>query len=66
MIVTRKSPFSLKTHSWYSPITPEQMEAWEKGMLVQDAFPHLDADQREFIVTGITPEEWLETFGEEN
>ena len=30
--------------------------------LIQDIFPTLDADQREFIQTGITPSEWAEMF----
>ena len=31
---------------------------WVRGMSIQDAFPMLDADQREFIKTGITAAEW--------
>jgi len=33
------------------------MELWLSGMLIQDAMPHLDAGQWEFIKTGITDEE---------
>jgi hypothetical protein len=29
---------------------------------VQNAMPHLSADEREFIMTGITPTEWDEMF----
>ena len=29
---------------------------------IQDIFPTLDADTREFIQTGITPSEWAEMF----
>ncbi len=35
------------------------------GMHVQHAFPQLSADDREFIMSGITKEEWEETFKEE-
>jgi hypothetical protein len=38
---------------------------WQSGMLIQDAFPMLSADEREFIKTGITPEEWEQMFGED-
>ena len=31
-------------------------------MLIQNAFPNLTSEQREFIKTGVTPEEWDETF----
>ena len=30
--------------------------------LIQDIFPTLDADTREFIQSGITPSEWAEMF----
>jgi hypothetical protein len=30
--------------------------------LIQDIFPTLDADTREFIQTGITPSEWADMF----
>lgn len=30
--------------------------------LVQDAFPNMKADEREFLMTGITPTKWTETF----
>ena len=32
--------------------------------LIQNAFPHLSADVREFILTGITPAEWDSLFDE--
>jgi len=37
----------------------------EEGVLIQDAFPGLNSDQREFLQTGLTIEEWDEIFGEE-
>lgn len=30
--------------------------------LIQQALPHFTADQREFLITGITPGEWNATF----
>lgn len=46
-------------------VTPEQMAAWEQGAFIQDAMPHLTPDEREFIMTGVTAEEWNEMFGTE-
>jgi hypothetical protein len=38
---------------------------WQmRGMFVQDAFRDWTPSQREFIMTGITPEEWKEIFME--
>jgi len=44
------------------PITEEQLTLWEEGMLIQKAMPNLSPDQREFIMTGVTSEEWNEAF----
>lgn len=65
MNITRKSMISGITRTMDLPITEAQLQAWEQGMLVQRAFPNLTPDQREFILTGITDEEWESTFGEE-
>jgi hypothetical protein len=47
-------------------ITPASLELYENfGVLLQDAFPNLTPAQREFIKTGITPEEWYDFFGED-
>jgi hypothetical protein len=45
------------------PVTEEQIAAYAAGELIQNAFPHLSAGEREFIKTGITDEEWDELFG---
>ena len=43
-------------------VTEEQMQAYANGALVQHAFPNLSADEREFIMTGITAQEWDQAF----
>jgi len=65
MLITRKSMMSGKDHTLDLPVNQAQLDAYAAGALVQDAFPHLDADDREFIKTGITAEEWQEMFGSE-
>jgi len=39
------------------------IEAWDGGAYVQDAFPTLNAGQREFLMTGITPVKFNKMFG---
>ena len=63
MLITRTSPISGATHSLEVNCTPEQLAAWEVGTLIQDAMPDVEAPLREYIKSGITPEEWVETFG---
>jgi hypothetical protein len=41
------------------------VNAYSSGSLMQDAFPFLSADEREFLISGITPKEWEETFGKQ-
>ena len=36
----------------------EGVTSWITGESVQDAFPFLDASEREFLLTGLFPEEW--------
>jgi hypothetical protein len=38
-------------------ITNEQWEKYVRGALIQNAFPHLTANEREFIITGIYDDE---------
>lgn len=40
-------------------------QSWDSGELIQNAFPTLSPDEREFIKTGISPQEWDAIFGEE-
>lgn len=65
MKILRVSPYSRKVHVMDLPVTHAQLAAWRNGELIQNALPHLTADEREFIKTGITPEEWKELYGEE-
>ena len=58
MFVTRISQYSGIEHTLDLDITQEQLDKFNNGLLVQKAFPQLDADEREFILTGITCEEW--------
>jgi len=62
MLITRTSPFSGITNSMEIAVTQAQLDAWQSGTLIQDAMPNLSADEREFIKTGITAEEWEELF----
>jgi hypothetical protein len=63
MLITRKSAFTNNVHTMDINVTQEQLSAWESGTLIQNAMPHLSVDEREFIMTGITPQEWEDAFG---
>jgi len=65
--VTKKSIISGKTNTMELDISQEQLDRWESvdKQLIQVAFPNLSSSEREFLMTGITPTEWNDTFGEE-
>jgi hypothetical protein len=65
MLITRKSIFTGIERTLDIPITQQQFDDWSKGMLIQEAMPNITGDQREFILTGCTPDEWDEAFKEE-
>jgi hypothetical protein len=65
MKITRKSIISGITREREIDITPEQIEAWETGALSQVAFPNISDEEREFIMTGISEEEWNDLYSEE-
>jgi len=62
MRIVRKSSTSNKINLMEIAITPHEykigLQEWMAGKYIQDAFPTLSTDEREFIKTGITPEEW--------
>lgn len=66
MKVTRTSKLTGVTHTREIPITEADLiRLQDPTLLIQQAVPSLSADDREFLVTGATPEEWDEAFGEE-
>ena len=66
MLITRQSPISGQIYNLEIDITMAQLNAWKNGALIQEAMPELSIDEREFIVTGIPPNEWDELMKEED
>ena len=68
MIVERQSIVSGKMYQMDIDITQEQLNDFTNGRtgLIQETFPHLSIDEREFIISGIHPTEWHELFGNED
>jgi hypothetical protein len=47
-------------------VNKEDYIAWQGGQCAQHAFPYLTASDREFIITGMSPEGWDLLFGNNN
>jgi hypothetical protein len=66
MLIKRTSITTGITREKDLDVTPEQMMKYEtKQGLIQNIFKNLNADDREFIKTGMTPEEWDDIFKDE-
>jgi hypothetical protein len=58
--IERKSPKTGKINSMILDTTKELLDEYYKGgdRLVQEIFPNLTVDEREFIMTGYTSKDW--------
>jgi hypothetical protein len=70
MLIKRTSLISKVEREMEIEVTETQMERFENrhitGELIQEIFPDLSASDREFILTGITDEEWNNLFEEDD
>ena len=66
MLIAKTSLLSSRTHEMEIDVSDKQIALWMEGALIQDVMPSLSADEREFLMTGITPDEWAAEFGEES
>jgi hypothetical protein len=68
MEVIRQSQLSGAIHVMEIDITEEQLARVENRRanqeLIQNIVPHLPKDEREFLITGSTPEEWELAFAD--
>lgn len=68
MEITRTSIIDNKSYTMDLPLSMEEFErgikAYNDGAFIQHAFPTLNAEQREFLLNGITPEEWNTIFAD--
>ena len=62
MKIKRTSQVTGITRNLDIDVTKEQLVRWEAGALIQDVMGHLSAQDREFIITGITDDEWQRAF----
>jgi hypothetical protein len=68
MEIVRQSQLSGAFNVMEIDITEEQLERVnnrrENGELIQNIVPNLLKDEREFLISGITPEEWEVAFAD--
>jgi len=63
VLVTKINPLSSKLITREIPISEVQYHSWLiSTMPIQQAFPWLNEDHCEFLMTGLTPEDWANIF----
>ena len=60
MLVHNRSQISGDINTMDLNVTSEQITMWQEGGLIQHVMPLLSPEEREFLMTGITPAEWSE------
>lgn len=62
MEITRRSPLTGRENTRNIPVTADQLIRWKDGGLIQHVMPQLSEDDREFLLSGLTPEDWQDIF----
>ena len=66
MNVTKTSILTGKTTTLFiEGLTQDMLDSWNNGALIQEALRGIPQELREFVMTGVTPEEWDERIGPE-
>ena len=60
MQITRTSTLSGITRTMDIDVEPHEYQSWLDGQLIQYAMPHLSVSDREFLISGVTDDEWAE------
>ena len=63
MLIQNTSIITGKVHTLEVNVTHRQIALWQSGVNIQEAMPHLSVEDREFLISGTTPEEWNDAFG---
>lgn len=57
----------ISCHNWREvSFQRRDYDKWQGGELIQNAFPYLNADDREMIKTHICPKCWNDMFGDDD
>jgi hypothetical protein len=66
MNITRKSILSGDMNTLFiEGLTQDMLDSWENGTLIQEALAGIPLELREFVMTGVTPDEWDNKIGPE-
>jgi len=59
----KRSKICVVTNEEYSvDVNAIDVQDWREGRLIQNAMPNLSLEQREFLISGLTPSEFKEMY----
>ena len=62
--ITKLSPLTGLPNTMDLDITPWEYSAWKDyGYLIQDVMPQLSCEEREFLISGSTQDDWDQLYG---
>tara|TARA_R100001591_G_scaffold23507_1_gene33246 strand:+ start:547 stop:765 length:219 start_codon:yes stop_codon:yes gene_type:complete len=57
--IEKTSPVTGRVNIMEIEMNPNDYVRWKKGGVnIQEALPYLSIDEREFLITGLSPEDW--------
>ena len=57
--IEKTSPVTGRVNIMEIEMDPNDYVRWKKGGVnIRDALPYLSADEREFLISGVSPEDW--------
>lgn len=66
IIITKRSPVSGEDNTRTIYARMNDYYSWKNdGKLIQEVMPYLSTEDREFLISGCTPEDWQKLFGDE-
>jgi hypothetical protein len=57
--LTKRSPLTGKENTMTIDCEIKDYYRWQNGMTIQKAMPYVSYDEREWLMTGIFPGEWM-------
>jgi 7,8-dihydro-6-hydroxymethylpterin-pyrophosphokinase len=66
MLITKTSILTGQTRTLDLDVTQEGLNRWKNGEHIQNVFPHLTVNEREFVMTGIFEDEWEAHFNDDD
>lgn len=66
MKITKKSLYTNKKHTMDIDVTEEQYQCWLEGGDIDECMPNLSYEERQFLLTGASPDELDDVYNDDD